>query len=1084
MSTSKDLSAYVARLEEKAIAKPAKAAALEAKLDARIASLIAKGKTVVIDGATVTSYNLDTSGSSSGGGSSGSGTTGTTYELSTGLDNKVGTANNDTFNAPNAAVTAAGQTFTVADTVVGGAGTDTLNAVIGAANTYAASNVSGVEIINGTFAAAGTISLLGSSGVTNANGNGSTAAATFSNIGSTSVGLGVYNTDQNHTFTFTAAAVSGASDSATLTVSNATAGTVTIADVETISIVSTGGANALTALTAAAATTINVSGDTTLNLGAANTVATRITSTNTAGVTLTSNNAAAVSITGGAGNDAITLTEGAAASNSVNGGAGNDTITFTANLDTGDTVVGGDGTDTVVALSADATATYTNISGIERIQVSDALAAGLTTANFQSGIERVNLAAGTGGQTITFQAGSKTLALAAAAGAAIVAGDTGSATTDSLTLLNTSAATDVYDGRALTLTGFETVTVNTDTTTTRVSNDLGAIGITPDSGGSVTLNFVGNNTVTTTGITVSSATAGVVNASGLTGTAAFNDGGNAATGVTSITGSSNSDTITGSATATTIDGGAGNDSLTGGAAADVIAGGTGNDTIGGAAGNDSITGGDGNDSITSGTGNDTIDAGAGNDTIIYGADLATGDSINGGADTDTLSVTSAGTLATLAGYSLSAVTTLNDRISNVERVLVTDTFDLGAAFDMARLDSISYIRLTAAAGAITGNEEISGLSDGATVQVEADNAADTDVLTLTLADNTGAANTLNYVMQQAATDDYGVVSVAGIETVNITANEATADSTVRTATLGLTVSRSDGTNTRAVTVNFLGTEAITVDTAIGADTINAGAMTAAFIMTDTTGSAIAQTITSGSGADSIYGGGGADTIDSGSGADSIVAGTGADVVTGGTGADTILGGAGNDSVILTESTASSDTVWLNWSGGTDIDSIVGFTTGSTNGDVIAFDVSELVKVATSGGVHSTATVLANLDDAADPATTEGVQVLTAAAAAVADANIFVLSGTSFSTTGEVEDALEVGGSRALSSISATIDAQDLFFVVYTDGADAYIAAARVTINDDGGTFDAGSLSVLNLAKLVGVSSIGSTTFVAGNFDFV
>jgi len=1079
MSTSKDLSSLVDSLQAKAAAKPAKAAIYQAKLDAKIAAIIAKGKTVVIDGSTVTSYDLDTGGSS-GGGSSGSGTTGTTYDLSTGLDNKVGTANNDTFNAPNAAGTAAGQTFTVADTIVGGNGTDTLNAVIGAANTYAASNVSGVEIINGTFTAAGTISLLGSSGVTNANGNGSTAAATFTNIASTSVGLGVYNTDQNHTFTFTTAAVAGAADSTTLTVSNVTAGTVTIANVETVNVVSTGGANALTALTAAAATTLNVSGDTTLNLGAANTVATTITSTNTAGLTLTSDVATAVSITGGAGNDAITLTETAAASNSVNGGAGNDTITFTANLDTGDTVNGGDGTDTVVALSVDATATYTRISGIERIQVSDALAAGLTTANFQAGIERVNLAAGTGGQTITFEAGSKTLALAAAAGAAIVAGDTGSATTDTLSILNTSAGTDVYDGRALTLTGFETVTVNTDTTTTRVSNDLGAIGITPDSGGAVTLNFVGNNTITTTGITISSATAGVVNASGLTGTAIFNDGGNAATGVTSITGSANGDTITGSATATTIDGGAGADSLTGGAAADVITGGTGNDTIGGAAGNDSIGGGDGDDSITSGAGNDTVDAGGGNDTIIYAGDLATGDSIDGGADTDTLSVTNA-SVTTLRGYSISAVNTLNGRISNVERVSVSDSFNQGAAFDMSRLDSISYITLV---DGITGDEEISGLANGSTVVLNADHNNDADILTLSLADNTGSADTLNFNMTQAATDDYGVLSVAGIETVNITANEATASSTVRTATLGLTVSRSDGTNTRAVTVNFLGTEAITVDTAIGADTINASAMTAAFIMTDTTGSAIAQTITSGSGADSIYGGGGADTIDSGSGADSIVAGTGADVITGGAGADTILGGAGNDSVILTESNAASDTVWLNWSGGTDIDSIVGFTSGSTNGDVIAFDVSELVKVATSGGVHSTATVLANLDDAGAPGTTEGVQIMTAAAAAAADANIFVLSGTSFSTTGEVEDALEVGGSRALSTVSATIDAQDLFFVVYTDGSDTYVAAARVTIDDDGGTFDAGSLSIVNLAKLVGISSIGSTTFVAGNFDFV
>jgi len=45
MSTSKDLSALVARLEAKAIAKPTKAAIYEAKLDAKIAAIIAKGKT-------------------------------------------------------------------------------------------------------------------------------------------------------------------------------------------------------------------------------------------------------------------------------------------------------------------------------------------------------------------------------------------------------------------------------------------------------------------------------------------------------------------------------------------------------------------------------------------------------------------------------------------------------------------------------------------------------------------------------------------------------------------------------------------------------------------------------------------------------------------------------------------------------------------------------------------------------------------------------------------------------------------------------------------------------------------------------
>ena len=168
--------------------------------------------------------------------------------------------------------------------------------------------------------------------VTEVKSNGSTAAAIFNNIASTSVGLATANTDQDATFTFTTAAVAGAADTASLSISNQTAGTITIAGVETLNVNSTGGANTLTALTAAAATTLNFSGDTTLDLGTANTVATTITSTNTAGITLTSNTATAATITGGAGNDSITLTGGAAVNERISAGAGNDTVTFSANL--------------------------------------------------------------------------------------------------------------------------------------------------------------------------------------------------------------------------------------------------------------------------------------------------------------------------------------------------------------------------------------------------------------------------------------------------------------------------------------------------------------------------------------------------------------------------------------------------------------------------------------------------------------------------------------------------------------------------------------------------------------------------------
>jgi S-layer protein len=391
------------------------------------------------------------------------------------LNSFTGTDGNDTFNAGNATGTAAGQTLTVGDTLVGGAGTDTLNATIGAASTYALSNVSQIEKVNATFTAAGTVSLLGSSGVTELNSNGSTAAATFTNIGSTGVVLGLKNTDQAATYTFTTAAVSGGADKATLVVSNAAQATTvatTIAGVEELTIRADADST-IGLLTAAAATSIVATGAGALTIVDDLSVATSFdASASTGGVDVDFD--LAVTAIGGAGNDVFTSNPAADTVVSFTGGAGNDTFVFDATgvLTTADTVAGGDGVDTLqVATSANLTgysipATAT-ISGIEVLSFDAALGAALTTANIQAGIDRVNLAAGAGGQTITMEAGSKTIAFSAAAAAATVVADTGSAITDSLTLLNDSAATDVYDGRDLTVTGYETVTVNSSTTTTR-----------------------------------------------------------------------------------------------------------------------------------------------------------------------------------------------------------------------------------------------------------------------------------------------------------------------------------------------------------------------------------------------------------------------------------------------------------------------------------------------------------------------------------------------------------------------------------------------------------------------------------------
>ena len=119
-----------------------------------------------------------------------------------------------------------------------------------------------------------------------------------------------------------------------------------------------------------------------------------------------------ITIIGGSGNDDFDISALDAADEiSASMGAGNDTVTIGAALAAGtatlvaDTLDGGAGTDILEATGAlmngMTTATTTGVSNFETLQVSNALAVAMTTANVQSGISTVNLAAGANAGTIT-----------------------------------------------------------------------------------------------------------------------------------------------------------------------------------------------------------------------------------------------------------------------------------------------------------------------------------------------------------------------------------------------------------------------------------------------------------------------------------------------------------------------------------------------------------------------------------------------------------------------------------------------------------------------------------------------------------
>jgi len=357
----------------------------------------------------------------------------------------------------------------------------------------------------------------------------------------------------------------------------------------------------------------------------------------------------------------------------------------------------------------------------------------------------------------------------------------------------------------------------------------------------------------------------------------------------------------------------------------------------------------------------------------------------------------------------------------------------------------------------------------------------TDDLTLTYADATGAADSLTINLVNNSSLNFGDITIASIENLTITTAEATASSTIRTATLDLTA-------TGLTTLTISGTESLNLEgTAIGATTINASGLTTGIVKI--LGNGANQNITGSlTGADSINGAAGADTIDGGAANDTLLGGTGTDSITGGEGIDSITGGSGNDTIVLTETTAAVDSVVLDYSNvGVDKDTITGFTTTST-GDVIRLGLTALETAGTSG-VDSTAVNFVEYDDdnGSDgvAGATSAVQVLTTAASLTDEANVFVLSGATFASISDVEDAIEAGGSYAFA-IAAGDDfdtAQNAFIVVWTDGTDAHVSALWFnTVTTAGDTdIESGDLNSATLATISGVSSIGSTTFANANF---
>lgn len=896
---------------------------------------------------------------------------------STEKSNFAGGAGNDVFKFDSSVLDAN-------DTVAGGDGTDTIQ-LTNDTGSYADTdftNITGVEVVSANGAANWS-----------ADFNGNADAAGFTTVTSeagsnTSVtlrsgfdnALRINLSDGNDTVAAASsnAAVTVSTDAANYTVADSLTGGAGTGDVIRLTLVGGGNDNAAFGnVSGFESVTIVGNGDndvvitmndTMIGTNGSLTVDATDLSNTGATLTLTSNETtttATLTVLGGAGAD--TITAGLEKSN-FSGGNGADVFSFNAShLTSADTIAGGDGNDTIL-ISANYAAgvqdsDFLNVTGVETLTVSSGQA---LTATFganadASGVSTIS-GAGTANDVITIGSGFDN-ALRVNLGA----GDNDLVDASASSAAITVAATETNIAAGDTLIG------GTGT------GDV--IRITAD-GNSVVFggNVSGFETITVVGV---------------------ND-----TDVSITT----SDAMTNRAVTLTVDASSMSNSnadltFVSGEATDELV------TI-------NVTGGAGADQMTGGVEQSNFSGGAGNDTFTFtAANLNAYDTVDGGANTDTLSVsgtivdsdfTYVSNVEVLAASSGNVVVTLGaaadaSGLATITGTTTNDQITIGSGFDNALRVSIDG-----------GNDVVNANGSAAVVTIASANAITADD---TLIGGTTSGDVISITENTSAT--FGG-NVSGFETISVSYNAGGADvtsivvhdnMTASGATLTVTASAANSAND---TFNFSG----------GAE------LDGKFNITGSAGN------------DSISGGLQADTISGGNGADIILGGGGADVLTGGLGSDTITGGAGADTITLTETSASADYVKFTSNLFTEAgDTITGFN-ANAGADVIEFSNS----VVTTGNTSNAALLTTDVNG------TIGAN------------DVFIEITTTLS---DLTSASSVASSLSGFTVANVANGETVIFALQ-DGTDTYLWAFT---QDARGGIQASDLTMV--AKLAGVTDIAN-----------
>jgi len=484
---------------------------------------------------------------------------GSTFTLTANIDSLTGASGNDTFVGD-------ATTITAADSINGGAGSDTLN-IFGATATSVIPNLTSVENVNFSAPAAG---------FTGADVSARTSVETVGLVNSALATTFTINANQNVAYS----GVTGGANATVVTSAADTAVTVNVAG-STLGAVDVQGA-ALTTLNVAAGGT---AASTLASLGSSTGTETTVNLSGNQKITITGALETSVTTVNASANTAGVTVALGASNTTVTGGAGDDRFIFAGNLNTSDTVVGGAGTDTISVTGAD----YSTVVANGTLAALNSKVTGFETLEF-TGTAATTIS----GTTFTNNDITKILFNTSGAGVTDTVNAAGSARTYAFGELNAGAAT-----------------LNGSAGVTAVNVSLEGIAGNGGDVGALTVNFT-NNTATQVGTgTINLASIGV------------NDAANP-NAVTTITGQSNAGALTstnvvitgahdltigtavaagadtnGLATASTVNASAftGKLNIVGSDAQDFITGGTGADTINATGGGDTYTGGAGADTF-------------------------------------------------------------------------------------------------------------------------------------------------------------------------------------------------------------------------------------------------------------------------------------------------------------------------------------------------------------------------------------------------------------------------------------------------------------------------------------------------------